>query len=198
VVDGALTPLLPREEEFAGPLWQLGYTSYGLLADGRLAVTHGRGHEGLSVLDPATGALTSVHDELGWAPYVTTAGMAVASVVASGTVPNSVAVVDVGTLPAEVDVIRASVTDVTAPEGERPPYVVSVHGGPTAHAYPHLSTEYAYFASRGIGIIDVNYGGSTGYGRAYRDRLKGQWGVIDVDDSVTAAQALAEAGEADL
>jgi dipeptidyl aminopeptidase/acylaminoacyl peptidase len=58
--------------------------------------------------------------------------------------------------------------------------------------------EFAYFASRGIGIIDVNYGGSTGYGRVYRDRLKGQWGVIDVDDSVTAARSLAGAGEADL
>lgn len=231
LADGTVTPLATREEEFAGPLWQLGYTSYGLLADGRLAVTHGRGHEGLSVLDPTDGSLTSVHDELGWGPHLTTAGMAVASVVASGMVPSSVAVVDVSALPGQVDVVRASVTDlpdsrylprpqartfvrpdgheihafvypptnpdVLAPESERAPYVVAVHGGPTAHAYPHLSMEYAYFASRGIGVIDVNYGGSTGYGREYRDRLKGQWGVIDVEDSVIAAQSLAAAGEAD-
>jgi dipeptidyl aminopeptidase/acylaminoacyl peptidase len=84
-----------------------------------------------------------------------------------------------------------------APEGERPPYIVWVHGGPTAQSVPRLDLEKAFFTSRGIGIIDVNYGGSTGYGRAYRDRLRGQWGVVDVADAMTAALALAESGEAD-
>jgi dipeptidyl aminopeptidase/acylaminoacyl peptidase len=87
--------------------------------------------------------------------------------------------------------------DVRAPEGERPPYIVWVHGGPTAQSLPRLDLEKAFFTSRGIGIIDVNYGGSTGYGRAYRDRLRGQWGVVDVADAMTAALALAESGEAD-
>jgi dipeptidyl aminopeptidase/acylaminoacyl peptidase len=87
--------------------------------------------------------------------------------------------------------------DVTAPDGELPPYVVFVHGGPTADAPPALDLEYAYFTSRGIGIIDVEYGGSTGYGREYRERLRGQWGVVDVEDCVAAVQALAKAGEAD-
>jgi len=84
-----------------------------------------------------------------------------------------------------------------APEGERPPYIVWVHGGPTAQSLPRLDLEKAFFTSRGIGIIDVNYGGSTGYGRAYRERLRGQWGVVDVADAMTAALALAESGEAD-
>jgi dipeptidyl aminopeptidase/acylaminoacyl peptidase len=84
-----------------------------------------------------------------------------------------------------------------APEGERPPYIVWVHGGPTAQSLPRLDLEKAYFTSRGIGIIDVNYGGSSGYGRAYRERLRGQWGVVDVADAMTAALALAESGEAD-
>jgi dipeptidyl aminopeptidase/acylaminoacyl peptidase len=86
---------------------------------------------------------------------------------------------------------------ITAPDGELPPYIVWVHGGPTAQVLPRLDLEKAFFTSRGIGIIDVNYGGSSGYGRAYRERLRGQWGVVDVADVMTAALALAEAGEAD-
>ncbi len=86
---------------------------------------------------------------------------------------------------------------VKGPDSERPPYIVWVHGGPTAHVVPRLDLEKAFFTSRGIGIIDVNYGGSSGYGRAYRERLRGQWGIVDVADVMTAALALAEAGEAD-
>src|SRR6516164_1430002 len=86
---------------------------------------------------------------------------------------------------------------VTAPDGELPPYIVWVHGGPTSHVVPWLDLEKAFFTSRGIGIIDVNYGGSSGYGRAYREMLRGQWGIVDVADARTAALALTEAGEAD-
>jgi dipeptidyl aminopeptidase/acylaminoacyl peptidase len=228
---GALTPLLERDEEFAGPLWELGYTSYAQLGDGRLAVTHGRGHEALAVLDPDDGTLTEAPGELGWEPYLSAAGTTVVSVVTGGTAPTSVAMMDLGAVAPQVELVRSAVTslpepaylprpqrrsftrpdghpvhtvvyppanpDAVAPDGELPPYLVVVHGGPTAHAIPRLSMMFAYFTSRGIGIIDVNYGGSTGYGRAYRERLKGQWGVIDVEDSVIAAQALAAAGEAD-
>ncbi len=86
---------------------------------------------------------------------------------------------------------------VTAPDGELPPYIVWVHGGPTAHVFPRLELDKAYFTSRGIGIVDVNYGGSSGYGRVYRERLRGQWGIVDVADVITAALALAADGEAD-
>ncbi len=85
----------------------------------------------------------------------------------------------------------------TAPDGEAPPYIVWVHGGPTARVYPLFDMEKAYFTSRGIGVIDVNYGGSSGYGRAYRERLRGQWGITDVADCAAAALALADSGEAD-
>jgi dipeptidyl aminopeptidase/acylaminoacyl peptidase len=84
-----------------------------------------------------------------------------------------------------------------APNGERPPYIVWVHGGPTSHVVPRLDLEKAFFTSRGIGIIDVNYGGSSGYGRAYRERLRGQWGIVDVTDAMTAVLGLAKAGDAD-
>jgi dipeptidyl aminopeptidase/acylaminoacyl peptidase len=87
--------------------------------------------------------------------------------------------------------------DFVAPDSERPPYVAWVHGGPTSSRQPRLAPSIAYFTSRGIGIVDVNYGGSTGYGREYRERLRGQWGVVDVEDTVAAVQGLAEAGLAD-
>lgn len=87
--------------------------------------------------------------------------------------------------------------DVAAPEGERPPYIVFVHGGPTAHVAGVADAKTAFFTSRGIGVLDVNYGGSTGYGRAYRERLRGQWGVVDVDDVASAASGLAAQGLAD-
>jgi dipeptidyl aminopeptidase/acylaminoacyl peptidase len=86
---------------------------------------------------------------------------------------------------------------VQAPDGELPPYVVWVHGGPTSHVIGLLDLEKAYFTSRGIGVIDVNYGGSTGYGRSYRERLRMQWGVVDVEDVAAAALSLAGQGRAD-
>ncbi|WP_370415772.1 prolyl oligopeptidase family serine peptidase [Streptomyces fradiae] len=87
--------------------------------------------------------------------------------------------------------------DRTAPADELPPYVVSAHGGPTGHAPLVLDLEIAYFTSRGIGVAVVNYGGSTGYGREYRERLREQWGVVDVEDCAAVARALAEEGTAD-
>ncbi len=84
-----------------------------------------------------------------------------------------------------------------AADDELPPYIVLVHGGPTAHVTGAASAAIAFWTSRGIGVLDVNYGGSTGYGRAYRERLDGGWGVVDVDDVVAAAHGLADAGLAD-
>ncbi|MDE2780596.1 MAG: S9 family peptidase [Chloroflexota bacterium] len=87
--------------------------------------------------------------------------------------------------------------DYAAPEGERPPLLVKSHGGPTAATSVSLSLSIQYWTSRGIGVLDVNYGGSTGYGREYRDRLKGRWGIVDVDDCINGALYLVEQGEAD-
>jgi len=224
-------PLCPREEEFAGPLWQLGGRPFELLPDGRLAVLHGLGELHLGVLDPASGALADL-DLPGYRTVDTelaVSGGAVAAVAGGPHVPWSVLRVRVGD-PAEIirrqpvaasdpaylpdarqvqlptgpngRVVHALVypptnPDVTAPDGELPPFIVHVHGGPTSNSVPSVSMEKAFFTSRGIGIIDVNYGGSTGYGRAYRNLLQGQWGVVDVADAMNAALALAESGEAD-
>ncbi|MCS6888492.1 MAG: S9 family peptidase [Chloroflexus sp.] len=87
--------------------------------------------------------------------------------------------------------------DFIAPEGERPPLLVMIHGGPTSAAYPTLRLSIQYWTSRGIGVLDVNYGGSTGFGRAYRELLDGRWGIVDVEDCVAGAQFLAASGKAD-
>jgi dipeptidyl aminopeptidase/acylaminoacyl peptidase len=85
----------------------------------------------------------------------------------------------------------------TAPGEEMPPYVVWAHGGPTGRAPLVLDLEIAYFTSRGIGVVEVNYGGSAGYGREYRNLLREQWGVVDVEDCAAVALALAGEGTAD-
>jgi dipeptidyl aminopeptidase/acylaminoacyl peptidase len=84
-----------------------------------------------------------------------------------------------------------------APAGERPPVIVAIHGGPTSAAKSALDPATLFWTSRGFGIVDVDYGGSTGYGRDYRRRLDGQWGVIDVRDCALAAAHLAAEGRAD-
>jgi dipeptidyl aminopeptidase/acylaminoacyl peptidase len=84
-----------------------------------------------------------------------------------------------------------------APAGELPPLIVESHGGPTSHVTPAISREFLYWTSRGVGVVDVNYRGSSGYGREYRNKLRGQWGVVDTEDCVNAALHLAEQGEAD-
>ncbi|MFV0132767.1 LpqB family beta-propeller domain-containing protein [Streptomyces sp. HMX87] len=84
-----------------------------------------------------------------------------------------------------------------APGGELPPFVIWAHGGPTGRSPLVLDLEIAYFTSRGIGVAEVNYGGSTGHGREYRNRLREQWGVVDVEDCAAVALALADEGTAD-
>jgi dipeptidyl aminopeptidase/acylaminoacyl peptidase len=230
-VGGTPRPLHPLDEEFAGPLWQLGGRPFELLSDGRLLVAHGLGEFHLGVLDPATGALTAldlpgyrtVDLELavsGTTVVVVAGGPRAPWSVLRGTADGGFEIVErqsaAGPDPAclpDARLVQLSTgpngsvvhaiayapanPGFTGPEGELPPYVVNVHGGPTSQSMPVLSMEKAFFTSRGIGVIDVNYGGSTGYGREYRNRLRGQWGIVDVADAYAAALGLAESGEAD-
>lgn len=87
--------------------------------------------------------------------------------------------------------------DYRPPDEERPPLLVKCHGGPTGATSTALDPRIQYWTSRGIAVLDVNYRGSTGYGRAYRRRLYGEWGVVDVEDCVAGARYLAEQGEVD-
>ncbi|GLW97962.1 prolyl oligopeptidase family serine peptidase [Microtetraspora sp. NBRC 16547] len=234
VLDGSCRALHPAEEEFAGPLWQLGGRPYQPLDDGRIAVLHGRGDLRLSVLDPATGTLSDVEAPYsGWAPALACDGRTVAGIAYGPRLPRAVVrldgrsgrvewlcgdtaeLPDAAYLPTpravEIEsgagragrVVHAYLYPPSGPgaldaaDAAATPYVVFVHGGPTGHATTELSLEKAFFTSRGIGVLDLNYGGSTGYGRAYRERLRGQWGVIDVEDAVAAARWLAAENLAD-
>ena len=87
--------------------------------------------------------------------------------------------------------------DYRAPSDERPPLIVKSHGGPTSAASTALSLSVQYWTSRGFAVLDVNYGGSTGYGRQYRERLNNKWGIVDVDDCVNGARYLVKKGEVD-
>jgi dipeptidyl aminopeptidase/acylaminoacyl peptidase len=94
-------------------------------------------------------------------------------------------------------VYRPTNPEYEAGVGEKPPLLVKSHGGPTGATTPIFHLETQFWTSRGFAVVDVNYGGSTGYGRAYRERLNGEWGVVDLEDCVNAARYLVEQGEAD-
>lgn len=87
--------------------------------------------------------------------------------------------------------------DVELPDDERPPVVVFAHGGPTSATTPTFDLTKQYFTSRGLTVVDVNYRGSSGYGRAYREALYGEWGLLDVTDCLDAAKHLADGGRVD-
>ncbi|MFF7199874.1 S9 family peptidase [Streptomyces sp. NPDC008141] len=224
-------PLCPgRGEEFGGPLWKLGLTWFRPLADGLVAVIHGKGATTLGILDPETGELVDAAGPwTDWAPMLTVHGDRVIGVAAS---PRSAyEIVELDTRTGRTRVIGSAHDDPVdpayypepqirtfagpddraihahiypphspdrvAPDDELPPYVVWAHGGPTSQVPLVLDLGIAYFTSRGIGVAEVNYGGSTGYGREYRERLREQWGVVDVEDCAAVAAALADEGTAD-
>lgn len=87
--------------------------------------------------------------------------------------------------------------DFSAPDGEKPPLIVLAHGGPTSAARSQLSLAQRFWTSRGFAVVDVNYRGSSGYGRRYRKKLDGQWGIADVQDCVAVAQFLVKRGDVD-
>jgi dipeptidyl aminopeptidase/acylaminoacyl peptidase len=87
--------------------------------------------------------------------------------------------------------------DFEGPADEKPPLIVTSHGGPTAEAFSGFATSFQLFTSRGYALLDVDYGGSTGYGKDYRKRLEGEWGIVDVDDCVAGAEWLAAEGLVD-
>jgi dipeptidyl aminopeptidase/acylaminoacyl peptidase len=102
-----------------------------------------------------------------------------------------------GGLPSHGLYYAPSNRDYLGPDDELPPLLVHVHGGPTAHVSNALQLSLQLFTSRGIAVVDLNYGGSTGYGREYRDRLRGTWGVIDVEDSAAVVRFLSDRGDID-
>jgi dipeptidyl aminopeptidase/acylaminoacyl peptidase len=112
-------------------------------------------------------------------------------------VPEAIDFPTPGGVDAHALLYRPTNPEAEAPEGTRPPLLVLIHGGPTSSARPMLRLGTQYWTSRGFAVVDVNYRGSSGYGRAYRDLLRGQWGIADVEDCVAVARHLAERGVVD-
>jgi dipeptidyl aminopeptidase/acylaminoacyl peptidase len=223
--DGVVRPVAPADADTGGALWVLGERWYAPLADGRIVAVRTNGSDELVVITadgvrplaiPAQAEL-AVEDSRGSQVLVSGVGSAGPGLwlvdvdaervetIAGGVsrwgdewMPHSRAVTFTGA-HGDVHAFAYPPTnpDVAAPDDELPPYVVFVHGGPTSHVGGAASAKIAYLTSRGIGVLDVNYGGSTGYGREYRERLLGQWGIVDVDDVIAAAQGLGDAGIAD-
>ncbi|MFD5216011.1 alpha/beta hydrolase family protein [Microbacterium sp. NPDC058345] len=217
----------PVDADTGGGLWVLGNRWYGQLGDGSIVAVRTQGADRVvrisadgerveplalpvtagASIDDATGGRVLVSGsgaQVGQGLWCVDIDTATTTLVTGGHgadpawVPHGIPVTFDGPHgPVHAFDYRPTQPDAAAPEGELPPYIVMVHGGPTAHVSGAASTAYAYWTSRGIGVLDVNYGGSTGYGRAYRDRLNGQWGVVDVDDVIAAARGLADEGLAD-
>ncbi|MGI8940104.1 MAG: alpha/beta hydrolase family protein [Iamia sp.] len=112
-------------------------------------------------------------------------------------VPEPISFTSAGGRTAHAQLYRPVSTTSMAPDGERPPLVVMIHGGPTSAARPMLELSRQFWTSRGLAVVDVDYGGSTGYGRPYRQLLDGAWGVVDVEDCVAVARHLAAQGVVD-
>lgn len=223
---GAPEPIAPADSDTGYGLWVLGNRWYQPLADGRIVIVRTNGADEVALIErdgserrldvPAT-AHVSIDDVSGTRVLLSGGGARVSAGlwcvdVDSGEVervrgglpvderwmpPATRITLDGANGPVHAFAYAPANPDATAPEGELPPYIVFVHGGPTAHVAGAASAAIAFYTSRGIGVLDVNYGGSTGYGRAYRERLDGQWGIAEVDDVLAAARGLADSGRAD-
>lgn len=226
-LDGSATNLAPCAAELGGPMWTVGRRWFAKLGEGRFAVLRGGHLALLeessgSVVDMAVdlpswsadlavadGRLVSIAAGPKTEDTVVSLDLATGAVTAltgqaeelpdPAYLPEPVerTFADAEGRPIPAYVLAPTNPDFAAPEGELPPYVVYVHGGPTGASTPDLSLTLAYFTSRGIGVVAVNYGGSTGYGREFRERLREQWGVVDVADCAAVALALAQEGSAD-
>jgi alpha-beta hydrolase superfamily lysophospholipase len=222
----AVRPVAPLEADCAAEPWELGYSSYALFGDGRVVMTVQRGprHE-LVTVDP-DGSLrrlgvpyTSIK------PYVATLGSSVAVVGSSPTTAPEVALVDLHSteppqvlarpepvgagmlpvsVPAEVSVPVGDTKTVGAlvfpPSGAGTdwcaPVIVRAHPGPTASSLLRLDWQVQFFASRGFAVVDVDYTGSTGRGREFREALYGRWGLDDVADCRAVAEHMIAVGRA--
>lgn len=226
-LDGDVRNLHPCTEELGGPLWRLGSRWFAPLGQGRYAVLRGdtlavldeqagrltdvdtrlpvwsatvaadgdlvagiaagpHARPAVVAVDLRTGALTELTaqpDDLPDPAYLPT--------------PEHRVFTGPDGQPIPAYVYPPTNPKYRAPDGELPPYLIHVHGGPTGKSTPVLDPEIAYFTSRGIGVVAVNYGGSTGYGRRFRERLRENWGVVDVADCAAVAEALAAEGVAD-
>jgi dipeptidyl aminopeptidase/acylaminoacyl peptidase len=222
-----LVPVALLAAELAGPLWQLGARWYDFLdPDTAVAIATRHGSSQLVAIDRATGVDRPIDlPYVEYAGIGCAAGRTIVQALpADGS--SAIVLLDGGcTVLASagaLDLDPALIAraqhlafpssdgrqafalyyppthpDCAAPSGELPPLVVRSHGGPTGRASPALNLQIQFWTSRGFAVVDVDYAGSTGYGRAYRSLLDGRWGIADVEDCIAAARHLAATGRAD-
>lgn len=223
--DHGSEPLAPADADTGGGLWVLGARWYAPLADGGILAVRTNGADEVVRID-AAGVVTVtdvparsrvvVEDTTGSRALVSGTGPGITGIWEIGE-DGTVALVrgtrsglgDEWIPPVRPRTVAGPHGEVhafdhpptnphfSAPEDELPPYLVLVHGGPTAHVGGVADSRITFFTSRGVGVLEVNYGGSTGYGRAYRERLRGRWGVVDRDDVAAAASGLGAEHRAD-
>lgn len=207
--------------------WQLGTTSYQPLVDGGLLLTHMRDGFGLLYAHGAHGAQqlakeysrcrqlavdTAFYYCIAGSPDRTTAVLMIdrdsgeTRVLAGGEQPLPEAQLSrpqsLRFLTGQGEFAHAYLylpinADYGGVAGERPPLVVFIHGGPTSACYPVFDPRIQFWTQRGFAVVDLNYRGSSGFGRAYRQRLREQWGVLDVEDACQAVRTLATGGQID-
>jgi dipeptidyl aminopeptidase/acylaminoacyl peptidase len=211
--NGEVHALTQEQADVGYPQWVFDLTRYALLDDGRIACVLTReAVDTINLLDPETGSLEEIDLPYTafYSPSLRAHGTKLVFPAASPTEPTAVVELDLSSRQTEV-LQRSSDLglvshgffypptnpDYDGPDGELPPLSVYVHGGPTAHVQTALDLHIQLFTSRGIAVVALNYGGSTGYGRAYRDRLRHQWGVVDVEDSAAVVRHLADRGDVD-
>jgi dipeptidyl aminopeptidase/acylaminoacyl peptidase len=220
--DGKIAALCPIEAEIGGPGWQFGTRFFAVAADGAIIcsiVENGRRRaariEGGHLTRLEIGAVQECPVPFGrdlvWVstePHAPPAILhqtkgAIETLRAAGPAVLSSADISVGEpirFPSAGGAIAHAFfyppknSGFAAPSGEKPPLIVAIHGGPTSMTTNGFGLGIQWWTTRGFAVVDVNYGGSTGYGRAYRQRLYGEWGVVDVDDCIAAVTALAERG----
>ena len=222
-----VTPVLPMEAEFAGPAWEFGDKTFTPAMGGLVAIYEqaGQSHliriadgqaEEISLPYSVMIGLDAVgKDRVALLAASGTEPMQILIVQADGRVqvlkralsrlpdpayisePEPISYPTGGQATAYAFYYAPKNPGFAAPDGERPPLLVFTHGGPTGATLPLLHPEVQFWTSRGFAVVDVNYRGSTGYGRAFRNALRGNWGVYDLEDTVSAARYMVKCGLAD-
>jgi dipeptidyl aminopeptidase/acylaminoacyl peptidase len=204
-------PVYPLDAEFALPLWVLGVSSYGFSGDDLIASYQKEGTWKLVKGKEVLFAAAQIHS-------VSVKDNKVCFVAGFSKDTSKVVLLDLNTMKTTfygkpLDIDPSCITEgqpivipgkhqipafyYPAKGNTKPPLLVKVHGGPTAQCFGSFSGVIQYWTSHGFAVLDVNYGGSSGYGRDYREMLRGQWGIVDKEDCETAALYLANQGLVD-